>query len=70
MGTRRVLRRDSLIFHPGEVEIIIDPPIATEGYTNRTLPELINRTRACIAGHLETPQAAPIDLHDCARVDS
>jgi 1-acyl-sn-glycerol-3-phosphate acyltransferase len=52
-GTHRVLRRDALVFHPGEVEIMIDPPLETDGYTSRTLPELIARTRACIAAHLE-----------------
>ncbi|HZS07996.1 MAG TPA: lysophospholipid acyltransferase family protein [Blastocatellia bacterium] len=52
IGTRRVLKKDSLIFHPGDVEVIIDPPIATTDYTNRTLPELVARTRGCIATHL------------------
>ncbi len=70
IGTHRILRRDSLVFHPGEVEIIIDPPLETEGYTNRTLPELMERTRVGIAAHLEPKAAMPIDLRDCARVDS
>lgn len=52
IGTCRVLKKDSLVFHAGEIEVIIDPPIATTDYTNRTLPELIARTRACIATHL------------------
>ncbi len=52
IGTCRVLKKDSLVFHPGLVEVIIDPPIATTGYTNRTLPELMAKTRACIATHL------------------
>lgn len=70
IGTHRILRRDSLVFHPGEVEIMIDPPLEMNGYTNRTLPELMARTRACIAAHLESDAAMPIDLGDCARVDS
>jgi 1-acyl-sn-glycerol-3-phosphate acyltransferase len=70
IGTCRVLRRDSLVFHPGEVEIVIDPPLPTQGYTNRTLPELIQQTRARIASHLGQPAAALFDLPRCARVDS
>jgi len=70
IGTSRVLRRGSLVFHPGEVEVVIDPPLLTDGYTNRTLPELIGRTRALIAAHLAEAAATPIDLRDCARVDS
>src|SRR5205807_1701919 len=70
IGTYHILRRDSLVFHPGEVEIIIDPPLETDGYTNRTLPELVERTRACIAAHLKPNEATPFDLRDCARVDS
>jgi 1-acyl-sn-glycerol-3-phosphate acyltransferase len=52
IGTARVLKRDSLVFHAGEIAVIIDPPIATTGYNNRTLPELVAKTRTCIATHL------------------
>jgi len=69
-GACRVLRRGSLVFHPGEIELVIDPPLATENYTNRSLPELITATRASIAAHLAEASAAQFDLRDCARVDS
>ncbi len=70
IGTCRILRRDSLIFHPGEVEIIVDPPIPTDGYTNRTIPELLEKTRAQMAAHLAAASSFSVDLHDHARVDS
>lgn len=70
IGTHHILRRDSLLFHPGEVEIIIDPPLEMDGYTTRTLPELMERTRSCIAAHLKQEAPTPFDLPDCARVDS
>lgn len=52
IGTSRVLKKDSLVFHPGEVEVIIDPPLATTDYTSRTLPELIARTRSHMQARL------------------
>jgi len=52
VGAHRVLKRDSLVFHPGPVEVIIDPPLSTAGYTSRNLPELIHQTRELIAEHL------------------
>lgn len=52
IGTNRVLKKDSLVFHAGTVEVIIDPPLPTQGYTSRTLPELLHKTHTIIAGHL------------------
>jgi 1-acyl-sn-glycerol-3-phosphate acyltransferase len=52
IGSHRVLKKDSLVFHAGRIEVIIDPPLATEGYTSRTLPELMNKTRTIIAANL------------------
>jgi 1-acyl-sn-glycerol-3-phosphate acyltransferase len=52
IGSHRVLKKDSLVFHAGTVEVIIDPPLSTAGYTSRTLPDLMAKTRAIIAGHL------------------
>lgn len=52
IGAHRVLKKDSLVFHAGKVEVIIHPPLSTTGYTSRTLPELMNKTRAIIASHL------------------
>jgi 1-acyl-sn-glycerol-3-phosphate acyltransferase len=52
IGTSRVLKRDSLVFHPGEVRVVIDPPLETVGYTSRTLPQLVERVQAIIAARL------------------
>ena len=57
INAHRVLKKDSLVFHAGMVKVIIDPPLSTEGYTSRTLPELMNKTRAIIAGHLDETAA-------------
>jgi 1-acyl-sn-glycerol-3-phosphate acyltransferase len=60
IGSHRVLKKDSLVFHAGTVEVIIDPPLTTDGYTSRTLPELMHKTRAIIAEHL-VQTSAPAD---------
>jgi 1-acyl-sn-glycerol-3-phosphate acyltransferase len=52
IGSHRVLKKDSLVFHAGEIQVIIDPPLSTQGYTSRTLPELMQQTRAIIAERL------------------
>jgi 1-acyl-sn-glycerol-3-phosphate acyltransferase len=52
IGTARVLKKNSLVFHPGRVEVIVDPPLQTTEYNNRTLPDLIAETRARIAARL------------------
>ena len=52
IGTRHVLKKDSLIFHPGNIEVFIDPPLSTAGYTNATLPKLVEQTHAIIAQRL------------------
>ncbi len=52
IGSHRVLKKDSLVFHAGEITVIIDPPLSTAGYTSRTLPALMQQTHAIIAGHL------------------
>lgn len=51
-GTAHVLKKDSLVFHAGRVEVIVDEPLDAATYNNRTLPELIARTRDCIASRL------------------
>ncbi len=58
IGSHRVLKKDSLVFHAGEITVIIDPPLSTAGYTSRTLPALMQRTRTIIAGHLQQPARA------------
>jgi 1-acyl-sn-glycerol-3-phosphate acyltransferase len=52
IGSHRVLKKDSLVFHTGEITVIIDPPLSTEGYTSRTLPQLMRQTHTIIAERL------------------
>jgi 1-acyl-sn-glycerol-3-phosphate acyltransferase len=58
IGSHRVLKKDSLVFHAGEIKVIIDPPLSTQGYTSRTLPALMEQARAIIAGHLNETNLA------------
>lgn len=64
IGSHRVLKKDSLVFHAGTVEVIIDPPLSTEGYTSRTLPDLMHQTRAIIAGHLGGAGLPPSEKYE------
>lgn len=52
IGARHVLKKDSLIFHPGNIEVFIDPPMATQGYTSSTLPKLVEQAHVIIAQRL------------------
>ncbi len=47
-GSRKVLPKGSVVFTPGEIEVIIGDPIDTTGYTRERLPELMHRTRQVI----------------------
>lgn len=51
-GTFKMLPRTSLAPRPGRVDVIISEPIETAAYTDKTLNELIERTRAAIAANL------------------
>jgi 1-acyl-sn-glycerol-3-phosphate acyltransferase len=51
-GTFKMLPRTSLAPRPGRVDVIISEPIETRDYNEKTLPALIERTRAAIAGNL------------------
>jgi 1-acyl-sn-glycerol-3-phosphate acyltransferase len=51
-GTFTLLPRTSLAPRPGRVDVIISEPIETKDYDEKTLPALIERTRAAIAAHL------------------
>jgi 1-acyl-sn-glycerol-3-phosphate acyltransferase len=57
IGTHRVLRKDSLVFHPGQVKIIVDAPIDSQQYNSRTLLELVARTQSCIAANLAAAES-------------
>jgi len=51
-GTFAMLPRTSLAPRPGRVDVIISEPIDTAAYTEKTLKDLIERTRAAIALNL------------------
>ena len=51
-GTFALLPRTSLAPRPGRVDVIISEPIDTATYNEKTLNELIERTRAAIARNL------------------
>jgi 1-acyl-sn-glycerol-3-phosphate acyltransferase len=52
IGTCKVLPKDSLIVHPGKVEMHISPPIPTAGVDEAHLEELMVRVRAEMAAPL------------------
>ena len=51
-GTFALLPRTSLAPRPGRVDVIISEPIDTTAYNEKTLNELIEKTRAAIASNL------------------
>jgi 1-acyl-sn-glycerol-3-phosphate acyltransferase len=51
-GTFALLPRTTLAPRPGRVDVILSEPIDTAGYSEKTLPELIARTKAAIAANL------------------
>lgn len=51
-GSREILPKESLVFHPGIVEIAICDPIDPSPYTHDTIDGLIERTRSVIAREL------------------
>jgi 1-acyl-sn-glycerol-3-phosphate acyltransferase len=51
-GTFHLLPRTTLAPRPGRVDVILSDPIDTTGYTEKTLPELIQRTKDAIQANL------------------
>ena len=47
-GSRRVMHKGSFTLKPGKIQVVIGDPIDTSGYTNDTIPELIDKTRQTI----------------------
>lgn len=47
-GSRKIMPKRSLVFHPGPVEVVVDDPIETSHLTESSLEELIMRTREII----------------------
>ena len=52
-GTFALLPKTTLAPRPGRVDVVLGEPIETSGYTEKTLPDLIARTRAAIQKGLE-----------------
>src|SRR5262245_1214387 len=52
-GTFKLLPKTTLAPRPGRVEVVIGEPIATSGYSDKELGELIAQTRAAIQAGLE-----------------
>lgn len=59
IGASRVLKRDSLVFHPGDVRVLIDAPIQTTDYNSKTVPELVERAQKIISLRLGGEGNAP-----------
>jgi len=53
-GTFRLLPRTTLAPRPGRVDVFIGEPIATAGYSDKQLPELMARTHEVIQEQLRT----------------
>jgi 1-acyl-sn-glycerol-3-phosphate acyltransferase len=49
VGTCKVLPKDSLVFHPGRVDVYVGPPVATKDVPDEHLDDLIERVRATMA---------------------
>ncbi|MBN2080023.1 MAG: 1-acyl-sn-glycerol-3-phosphate acyltransferase [Spirochaetes bacterium] len=52
-GSRHVLPRGSVEFHPGRIEVVIGDPIDTAGYASDRIGELMERTRHVIESNLD-----------------
>jgi 1-acyl-sn-glycerol-3-phosphate acyltransferase len=50
-GSRKILPKKSVEFHPGPIEVIVNKPINTNEYTPEKIDELIDRTRSVITSH-------------------
>lgn len=72
VGTCKVLPRDTIIFHPGKVEMFISPPIPTSGAEATSLDDLMVRVRAEMAAPLvplglAEASGAPVDAAAAGR---
>ena len=50
-GSRKILPKKSMEFHPGPIEVIVESPINPNDYTPDKIDELIDRTRNVITSH-------------------
>lgn len=51
-GSRAILPKGSLIFHSGNIEVVVCDPIPTDQYTHETIEDLINKTHNVIEHEL------------------
>jgi 1-acyl-sn-glycerol-3-phosphate acyltransferase len=51
-GSRKVLPKGSVEFHPGRIEVVVGDPIDTRGWARERMEELMARTRETIASNL------------------
>ena len=65
-GTFKLLPKTTLAPRPGRVDVFIGEPIATDGYSEKQLPELITRVRAAIQANLDAPQPEAASSHASA----
>lgn len=52
-GAYRVNRRGSLFIRPGRVEVMIEKPVSTQGYSRENIGELIEKVRGVYLQHVE-----------------
>lgn len=52
--TRNILPSDTADLFPGKASMIIHEPVSIKGYTDETLPELMEKVRSVIKSKLET----------------
>jgi 1-acyl-sn-glycerol-3-phosphate acyltransferase len=72
VGTCKVLRRDSLIFHPGKVDMYISRPIPTASTEEASLDAIMASVRAEMAAPLiplglADPASSPVDTAAAGR---
>jgi 1-acyl-sn-glycerol-3-phosphate acyltransferase len=59
-GSRKVLPKKTLLFHPGPIEVVVSDPIETKGLSKENLQDLMDRTREVIISNFKPdfPEAA------------
>ena len=50
-GSRKILPKKSLLFHPGPIEVVISDPIETTGCSIENLQDLVDKTREVITSN-------------------
>jgi 1-acyl-sn-glycerol-3-phosphate acyltransferase len=66
-GTFKLLPKTTLAPRPGRVDVIVGTPIDTRQYSEKNLPELIERTRSAIQANLEGEVAPKAQLGDATQ---